>query len=37
MFAFQNKLVQVKSLAQKPLMFYHSYPTLLEELAQQQQ
>jgi hypothetical protein len=37
MFAFQNKLVQVKSLEQKPLMSYHSYPIQLAQLVQQQQ
>jgi hypothetical protein len=37
MFVFQNKLVQVKSLAQKQLMFYHSYPIQLAQLVQQQQ
>jgi hypothetical protein len=37
MFAFQNKLVQLKSPELKPLMFYHSYPILLVQLAKQQQ
>jgi hypothetical protein len=37
MFAFQNKLVQVKSMAQKPSMFCHSYPIQLAQLVQQQQ